>query len=151
MLLVKIFGIFLIVTFCAVIGFLKSISIKNRSKKLLVFCEGLDALYEYIEQGGYERDIAIKNSFSKCAFLQRKNGSFLCIDNDLKQEEKTLIDVFFTELGTSSKKIECDRIKSFKLKIKIYLKEAESDVLQKGKIYQTFGICIGLVIGILLI
>lgn len=151
MFLVKFLGIFLIVTACTATGFLKSLSIKNRSKKLSVFCDGLDTLYEYIEQCGCELQVAIKNSFLKCVFLQHKNGKILCIDNDLKQDEKTIINNFFEGLGASSKKIECDRIKDLKSKMKIYLKEAENDLLQKGKIYQTFGICIGLSIGILLI
>ena len=44
-----------------------------------------------------------------------------------------------------------DRIKGFKLKMETYLKESENDALQKGKMYQTFGVCIGLAIGILLV
>ena len=151
MLWVKLFGIFLIVTVCSATGFLKSISIKNRSKKLSMFCDSLNVLYEYIEQGGYELQVAIENSFSKCDFLQHKNGTSLCVDNDLKQEEKALVDDFFKGLGTSSKKAECDRIKGFKLKMETYLKESENDALQKGKMYQTFGVCIGLAIGILLV
>ncbi|MBQ8739932.1 MAG: stage III sporulation protein AB [Clostridia bacterium] len=151
MLLFKISGIFLIVIVCSAAGLLKSLSIKNRSKKLSAFCDGLNTLYEYIEQGGCELDIAIKISFSKCVFLQHKNGRFLCLDNDLKGEDKAMIDGFFDGLGSSAKKAECDRINSFKLKMKTHLKEAENDVSQKSKIYQTFGICIGLAIGILLI
>ncbi|MBQ8267108.1 MAG: stage III sporulation protein AB [Clostridia bacterium] len=151
MLLFKISGIFLIVIVCGAAGFLKSLSIKNRSKKLSAFCDGLNTLYEYIEQGGCELSIAIKNSFSKCVFLQHKNGRFLCLDNDLTDDDKTMINGFFNTLGLSVKKAECDRINGFKLKMKTHLKEAENDVLQKSKIYQTFGICIGLAIGILLV
>lgn len=151
MFIIKLFGIFLIVIVSVATGFLKSLSIKNRSKKLSRFCDGLNTFYEYIEQGGCELDIAIKNSFSECAFLQHKNGRFFCFDNDLTADDKTMIDGFFEGLGLSAKKAECDRINSFKLKMKMHLKEAENDVSQKSKIYQTFGICIGLVVGILLI
>lgn len=151
MFVIKLFGIFLIVIACMAVGFLKSLSIKNRSKKLSAFCDGLNTFYEYVEQGGCELDIAIKNSFSKCTFLRLENGRFLCLDNDLNGEDKVMIDGFFEGLGASAKKAECDRINGFKLKMKTYLKEAENDVSQKSKIYQTFGICIGLTIGILLI
>ncbi len=151
MLLVKAFGIFLIVVSCSAGGFLKSLSIKNRSKKLSDFCDGLDTLYQYIEQGGTELFLSIENSFSKCSFLCFKNQRFYCNDTDLKDKDKAAIDDFFTTLGASAKKAECDRISAFKLKIMSHLKEAENNVLQQSKLYQTFGICIGLVIGILLI
>ena len=151
MFVTKLFGIFLIVTASAAAGFLKSLSIKNRCKKLSLFYDGLGTLYEYIENGGCELDIAIKNSFLKCAFLQHKNRRFLILDNDLTACDKAMIDSFFDTLGLSAKKAECDKINGFKLKIKMQLKYAEKDVSQKSKIYQTFGICIGLVVGILLI
>lgn len=151
MFIIKLFGIFLIVIVSAAAGFLKSLSIKNRSKKLSLFCEGLSTLYEYVEQGVCELDIAIKNSFLKCAFLQQKNGRFLILDSDLTACDKAMIDGFFDTIGLSAKKAECDKINSFKLKMEMQLKDAENDVLQKSKIYQTFGICIGLVVGVLLI
>lgn len=151
MFVIKLFGIFLIVITCVAVGFLKSLSIKNRSKKLSAFWDGLNTLYEYIEQGGCELDIAIKNSFTQCGFFSYRNGRFLCLDNDLNSEDKAMIDGFFEGLGLSAKKAECDRINGFKFKMKTHLKEAENDVLQKSKIYQTFGICIGLTIGILLV
>lgn len=151
MFIIKLFGIFLIIIVGSAAGFLKSLSIKNRSKKLSLFCDGLNTLYEYVEQGGCELDAAIKNSFLKCAFLQQKNGRFLCFDNDLTADDKALIDNFFDTLGLSAKKAECGKINGFKLKMKMQLKDAENDVSQKSKIYQTFGICIGLTIGILLI
>ncbi len=151
MLLVKAFGIFLIVVSCSAAGFLKSNSIKNRSKKLSDFCDSLDTLYQYIEQGGTELFLSIENSFSKCSFLCFENQRFYCKDSDLKDKDKAAIDDFFTTLGASAKKAECDRINAFKLKITSHLKEAENNVLQQSKLYQTFGICIGLAIGILLI
>lgn len=151
MFIIKLFGIFLIVIASAAAGFLKSLSIKNRSKKLSAFCDGLNTLYEYVEQGGCELDAAIKNSFLKCAFLQHKNGRFSILDNDLTADDKAMIDEFFETLGLSAKKAECDKINGFKLKIKKQLKDAENDVSQKSKIYQTFGICIGLTLGLLLI
>lgn len=151
MLWFKFFGIFLIVAVCSAFGFLKSLSLKKRCKKISAFCEGLNTLYECIEQGGCDCDTAVKNSFSKCEFLHCKDGSFICLDNDLKSDDKAMIDDFFSALGLSVKKAECDRINVFKLKMKSVLKECENDISQKSKIYQTFGICIGLVMGILLI
>lgn len=151
MFLVKIFGIFLIAVSCAAAGILKGLSIKNRSHKLSAFCDGLDTLYEYIEQGGTELLSAMKISFSKCSFLCFENNKFCCKDVDLSREDKTEINEFLMRLGMSSKKAECDRINCFKLKIKTHLKDAQKDVSQKSKIYQTLGICLGLTVGILLI
>ncbi len=150
MLTVKLLGIVLIVVSSSFIGFLKSNSLTNRYKKLSLFYDGINILYDYIEQGGYELDIAIKNSFSKCVFLKRESDKLLCFDADLKKDKK-IIEEFFVCLGTCTKRVECDRINAFRQKIKTHLKEAQNDILQKSKIYQTFGICIGLTVAILLI
>ena len=148
---IKMLGISLIVTASAVTGFLKSSSLTARCKKLSVVCEGADALYEYIDQGGCELDTAIKNAFSKCDFLNFKNGKIFCCDGDLKSEDKSVISDFFSSLGASAKKAECDRIINFKLKMKTHLKQAQNDEIQKSKIYRVLGICTGLTVGILLI
>ncbi len=146
----KLFGIILIVAACITAGFLKSFSLKTRCKKLSLFCEGIDMLYQYIEQSGCEIERAVKNSFDKCDFLIFECGKPFCDDIDLKNERSEIND-FFKRLGTSAKKTECDRISQFNLKFKKYYCEAEKEMVQKCKIYQTFGICIGLAIGILLI
>ena len=151
MLLVKLLGIFLVVISCSVAGFLKSLSIKNRGKKLSIFCDGLNTLYEYINQGGTELFSAIQNSFSKCNFLCCENHKICCEDGDLSHEDKAIINSFFASLGHSAKKAECDRISTCKITMQKRLKDAENDTFQKCKIYQTFGVCIGLAVGILLI
>lgn len=147
---VKLLGIILIVISSSFIGFSKSYALSARYKKLSLFYDGINTLYEYIEQGGCELNIVIKNSFSKCAFLSRESDKLLCFDADLKKD-KALIEEFFVCLGTCTKRVECDRINAFRQKIKTHLKEAQNDILQKSKIYQTFGICIGLTVAILLI
>ena len=108
-------------------------------------------LYEYIEQEGCELSVAIKNSFSKCDFLSFEKQKIHCNDNDLQAEESQEIENFFSCLGSSVKKTECDRIVDFKLKIQKIYTAAENDVSQKCKVYQSIGICIGLAVGILLI
>ena len=108
-------------------------------------------LREYIEQEGCELSKAIQHSFVGCDFLSFEGeGVFVC-DKDLKRSETDEIKDFFVALGSSSKKIECDRINNFKFKMERFYQEAERDVLQKCKIYQTFGVCIGLAAGILFI
>ncbi len=151
MLTIKLLGIALVVFTSSLIGFLKSRSLVARCKKLSLLCDGINALYEHIDGGGIELACAIKSSFSKCDFLRFENGRTLCSDNDLNGEDKRAVDSFFLSLGSSAKRLECDRINNFRLKIKTSLKEAENDASQKSKIYQTFGICIGLTVGILLI
>ena len=150
MLTVKLVGIILIIASSTFIGFLKSHSLAARCKKLMLILDDTNTLYEYIEQGGVTLDSAIRYSFSNCDFLSYENGKILCFDNDLKGDAAEIED-FFMCLGTSVKKTECDRINSFKQKMNTRLKEAENNVVQKSKIYQTLGICIGLTIAILLI
>lgn len=151
MLVFKLVGVFLIFLVCSVWGVLKGLSVKMRYKKLLLFCGGLDTLYECINGGETELDKAIKKSFVKCGFINFKSGGFICCDNDLTLEDTTLINDFFAALGHSAKKAECDRIKAFTANVKGRLKEAETETAQKCKIYQTFGVCVGLLLGILLV
>lgn len=149
--LIKTIGVILIVASCGLCGFLKSLSVRSRAKKLLLFCEGLSVLYEYIEQGGCELLTALKNSFSKCDFLNFQNIKTVCCDGDLNVEDKRIINSFFVSLGHSAKKAECDRINLCGVTMKKRADEAYNDTKQKCKLYQTFGVCAGLIIGILLI
>ncbi len=151
MLLLRFSGIILIVVSSSLAGFLKSKSLISRSKKISFILKGSNMLHEYIEQEGCELSKAIANSFLDCDFLSFDGKEVIVCDKDLKKNEIDETKAFFSALGSSSKKIECDRINNFKLKMERFYQEAENDVLQKCKIYQTFGICIGLAMGILLI
>ena len=148
---VKFIGVLLVVLSCSLIGFLKSRCVLLRVKKLSAFCDGTEQLFEYIEQGNYELKTALKTAFIKCEFINFEKTEANCCDNDLIAEDKLLINNFMRSLGYSSKKAECDRIKTFGHLMQKRLQQAEKDMLQKSKIYQTFGICIGLAIGIFLI
>ena len=150
MLVFKLIGIILTVITCVMAGFLKSAAVKSRCKKLEDFCDGIDMLYRYIEQGGCEVNSAIKNSFYKCDFLTFKSGLDFCQDLDLRQEKEE-INSFFMGLGTHTKKVECERICKYGIKFKKYYCDAQKEMTQKCKIYQCFGVCVGLAIGILLI
>ncbi len=151
MLLLKILGLFTVVTVCSMLGFLKGQTIKSRCKKLSCFCDGLNALYEHIEQENCELKMAIKTSFDKCDFLYRSGNDTFCYDNDLNTQDRGIIDEFFISLGHSPKKAECDRIKLCSSTMQKRLKQAEAEKEQKCKIYSTFGVCIGLGIAVLLI
>ncbi len=147
---VKLVGATLIVISSAFIGLLKSYALASRCKKLSLFFDGVNTLCESIEQSGDTLDIIIKNSFSKCGFLKCENGVFRCYDEHLKKD-RSLIEEFFKTLGFLPKKIECDRINNFKIKLKTHINEAEDAYRQTGKVYGALGICAGLTIAILLI
>lgn len=148
---IKAMGVSCTVASCIIFGFLKSSSLKARGKKLLLFCDGLDLLYEHIEQENYVLDAAIKKSFAKCGFLLFDDSTIICRDNDLTPEDRQSIDLFFASLGKSAKKAECDRIKHFKTVLSKRASEVVNEAPQKCKLWQTGGICTGLLIGILLI
>ena len=150
MLVIKFLGVALVVCSGSFIGFFKSSKLVERYKKLSFLIEGVTLLYEYINQENFELEPAIKNAFYKCSFLKFKCGEIFCDDNDLKNN-KSLIEEFFNHLGRSSKKIECDRINCFRLKLIEELNSAKNDVEQKSKTYKTLGVCFGLILGILLI
>lgn len=150
MLVVKLVGIALIIAASTFIGYLKSYNLSARCKNLSLFLDGINALYENIEQGGETLDNAIANAFSKCSFLIREDEKFHCCD-DFFKKDKNLIDDFFKYIGLSSKKVECDRINNFKIKVKKQINDAENENQQKGKIYRVLGLCVGLTIAILLI
>lgn len=147
---IKLCGVVIIVAASTFIGFCKSRALTSRSKKLTLLLDGINNLYENIEQGGCELDKAVKSSFEKCDFLSFKNGKCICEDNDLTND-KAYIEEFFQSLGFSVKKAECERINAFVIKLKNHIKDAENDVAQKCKVYQAMGICVGLTIAILLI
>ncbi len=142
MLIIKFSGLILVVTVCSLMGVLKGQAVKNRCKKLSLFCEALDTFYRYIEQGNYELDTAIEKSFDRCDFLN---------DSDLDFHDKALINDFFASLGHLPKKAECDRIKCCSIAAQRRLSDAEKEMTQKCKIYSTFGVCIGLGLAVLLI
>ena len=147
---IKIIGVLLVVVTCSFIGTLKSRALFERRKKLLLVLDGVNMLHAYIDQGEFELHIAINNAFSKCIFLRFCEDKILCEDEDLKND-KSLIEEFFSQLGSTTKKIECDHINHFILKLKTHLKQSEEDIEQKSKIYQIMGICGGLTAGMLLI
>ena len=149
--MIKIFGLILLVSSCSFFGFSKSFSVRARAKKLSLFCDGLALLYEYIEQGNFELEAAIKNAFSSCDFIAFKSLKPYCKDRDLSTEDKEIINSFFKSIGHSAKKAECDRVAHCRAVIKKRADAAISDTERICKLYQTFGICIGLVLGILLI
>ena len=148
---IKSTGVLLIVVSFAMAGFFKSRSIKARAKKLSALCDGLDLLFEYIEQSGSTLEVALGVAFSKCDFLEFQKTAALCHDNDLTADDKAAITDFFASLGHSAKKAECDRIQSFKSVMTRRARVALEEAPQKCKLWQTMGICTGLVIGILLI
>ncbi len=150
MLVIKLLGVIGIVISSTCIGISKSRSLTARCKKLSLFLEGVNALYESIDQGGCELEDAIKLSFKKCDFLSFQKSECICDDNDLKSD-KEYIEDFFKNIGFSVKKVECERINTFVLKLKNYIKEAENDVSQKARVYKSIGICVGLTIAILLV
>ena len=120
MFIFKIVGVCLIIASSTYIGFLNSKSLVERRRKLLLLLDGVNTLYNHIEQGEFELEIAIKNAFCKCNFLTFGNEKIVCDDNDLKKD-KFLVNDFFMRLGRSTKKVECDHINLFITKIKIHI------------------------------
>lgn len=148
MIVFKISGIILIIFSSALAGFLKSRSLVLRYKELELIYNGVQVLYEQINHGGRELEKAIKYSFLKCNFLVFQGEKFYYCDNNLTKDDKVLIDEFFASLGHSVKKSECERIRLFEANIKKQLIQAQEDVKQKCRLYQTLGVCVGLAISI---
>lgn len=144
-------GAVLVALSCSMLGLYKSRSVSARAKKLLLFCNGLDELFEYIEQQTLELEPAITKAFEKCDFIKKQKVKFLCIDADLNTEDKDIINNFLISLGFSAKKTECDRIKALKSVIEKRTQAAFNEKGQKCRLWQAFGVCTGLILGILLI
>ena len=149
--IIRLIGAALIVASSALIGFLKGNTLAERYKKLSAIYDGVNTLYEYVERGGCELEKAVKNSFLSVKFLQFKDNVFSCDDKSLTKEDNELLNSFISTLGLSVKKTECDKINNFKIKLKTHINDAKTNYAQKGKIYQSFGICIGLVLAVLLV
>lgn len=151
MLFIKFTGIFLTVISSIFMGFFKSRLLAERCKKLSKIYDGANTLYSYVEEGGCELCEALKYSFLGVEFITYKNGNIVCNDACLTKEDNELIKSFFNALGSSIKKTECEKINNFKIKLNTHIKNAEANYAQKAKIYQTFGICIGLTLAVLFI
>lgn len=150
MLIFKILGLLLVVASSAYIGLLKEHSLCLRHRKLLVLADAVNALYNCIDQGEFELKTAIKNSCLMCDFLLLKDSIIQCNDKDLNKD-KALIEDFFASLGRSTKKVECERINTFKIKLNANINDAKNEIEQKGRLYKILGVCIGLVIAIFLV
>lgn len=148
---IKSMGVFLVVASFSFAGFLKAASLRARSKKLLLFCDGLHLLKEYIEIGSETLQETMEKSFRKCEFIKIQNSNIFCNDKDLSAQDNAAINEFFSSIGFSAKKTECEKINNFMLNIGERFEEAKNVAAQKCKIYQTFGVCIGLVVGIFLV
>ena len=148
---VKVLGIGFVVLSCTFAGFLKSRAVIRRKDNLADFCSGLEMLYEYISQGLSGLETALDKAFFKCDFLSFDGNAPIFNDCCLTPDEKTDITNFFKETGHSAKKFDLDRINAFKTVMTQHYNEALAETKQKCKLWQTGGICIGLIVGILLI
>ncbi len=144
-------GIICVVLCPAVFGFMKSASVIGRTRKLFLFCDALDSLYESIKNSRYELSEAIAVAFKKCDFIICHGNSPVCDDSDLTGADKQIINDFFALLGGGTMHTECRKIVSCKEELQKTAKRLECEQNAKCKLWQTGGICVGLVFGILLI
>ena len=149
--IIKILGIITVLLSCALFGFYKGFSIKQRLIKIQKLTAALDSLYEHINYGEKELPDAFKLLAIQCPFLQIDGGVTRCQDSDLSEEENKLINDFFESLGRNAKQAECERIKAFKETLDTRLVAAYEECFQKSRLWQTGGVCIGVAVAIMII
>ena len=149
--IIKFAGVITVLLSCALFGFYKGFSIRQRLIKIQKLTAALDSLYANIKYGEKELPEAFKFLSLQCPFLQIKGGAAHCRDNDLTTEENTLINDFFDSLGSNAKQAECERITAFKEMLEIKLAQARTECLQKSRLWQTGGVCIGIAAAIMMI
>lgn len=150
-LVVKVSGVILCSLSVMLIGFLKSISLKNRVNKLGSICHALDILYEHINYGEIPLEEALQKSFKDCNFIKVCGNEISLDDGDFELQDIQIIDSFFKDLGKSGKKAECERICAIAAILRKEEVIAQKSALEKAKLWQTGGVCLGLIIAILLI
>ena len=145
----KILGIFIIFSVCAVFGVLKSLSLKERTLALGFYLKGLHSLAERVRADSRELSILLPLCFEERVLF--RGNSIVFAGEYLKKTDIALLEEFFTTLGKGDKQSECERIWLFCTLLEKVKHEADAEYRKSGQLYRTIGVLAGLGICIFLI
>lgn len=142
--LFKLCGLLMIFSAAALSGFIKSMQLKQRHKKLHRINRALSDLKERIRLNSGEIGRLVSLCFGSLA--TEKNGSFTVNESALEKDDITIINEFFRDLGMSDTAAECERTELYILLISKKCTEAEKKCRELCRLYNSIGILGGIFI-----
>lgn len=140
----KLFGLLMIFSAASLSGFMKSMQLKQRYKKLCQICRSLGDLKERIRLNSGEISRLIAQCFG--ALAAAENGSFKVNEYGLEKEDIALINEFFHNIGMSDTAAECERAELYISLISKKCSEAEQKCKELCRLYNSIGILGGIFI-----
>ncbi len=132
-------------------GRMKALELKKRVEKLNGAVNSLVELKQRIAIIGQEVESAVSETIEKEVYIKLENRKYICLDLNLACEDKRILNEFFSKLGCGFRESECERIDLCTELLRGQLRRATDEYNQKFKVWQTAGVCIGLVAGIMIV
>jgi len=118
--------------------------LKKRADCLLDIRLAVEKIKNQIRSGNDDFFFAFNNAFCDIDSIEIIDKKLRFANNLLLKEDKDIIFELFGALGTSDIKGECEKIEIYDGIIEKQYLSAKCEYEQKGKIYKTFGFCVGL-------
>lgn len=148
--LFKFLGLIIIFTVSALTGFLKSMSLKKRKKKLDGIYRSMSDLRDRIRVSSTEMGRLINLCFPGDTACFTYGGIRLNTDN-LEKSDISIIEEFFSDIGMSDAESECERTGLYIELVKKKCDEAEQKCKELCRLYNTLGVLCGIFICIFFI
>ena len=134
---------------CAVLGVLKSDSLKRRGERLQDILKSLSRLSELIRMGNYEMDELVSICFDS-SVISVSCGKCRLKEEYLLKEDVTLLRDFFADFGMTDKESEYERTKLYYSLLKAQHSTALKVHSELGRLYRSIGFMGGLILCIFL-
>ncbi len=145
MLLIKIIGLALLFVCCCSIGFLRAASLNKRAHRLSQYMKGTGELAQRIRSEAAELKRLLNICYQK-ELIKFQDNKVLVSTEYLLKEDLSLLEEFFSSLGTRESTAEYERCILYKELIDNRRCEAEKSARELSKLYNTLGVLGGLFI-----
>jgi len=125
-------------------GLSKGLQIKKNRDMLLDICGRLSSLQNRIRMGGGELSYILPLCFKDCQDVKFTNGEFSYGGKYIKQSDLDILKRLFCELGKGDRKQVCEKIEIYREILFKRYNELNEEYVSKSKVWQTFGLCMGL-------
>ena len=172
--MLKFFGVLMIVGVCGYLGYCKQKQLSNRVEQLQQMIFFIENLASEMDYGKEPMNIVLEKISSKscagiCSFLQSVSSDLsntsgktlseiwqqkqiiLSESTNLTNDDLLIIAEYGRGLGVSHTDDQLKKLANFSQKLEIQYKYAEDDYQRLGKVFQTSGFCIGIVLALLLL
>lgn len=148
MAVIKILGCMSVIFCCTFFGINRAQTLKKRAETLTKLILSMDAFIQYIRIGNDDINTILKRNLPKGITVCRE-GIYAEGKMGLNDEDRTLLNEFFKEMGMGDRESEINRCESYKILIEKQLKKAEMDIDEKYKVFSYCGFMTGIVLSLL--